>query len=263
MRWSCLAVERRLAEYHDGELTIEERVAVQAHLRACPTCTLEADRLETLGSLLRASASHRAQSLDPGDLDGLADGVVSRLKAEDEESLPRTLERMFEDLHFVWAALGATAATVACIAITVGLFCFFSQAARPDSLAAVIGSYANPGSNTNPVPIDERTMALPRPSYYESLLSLPDLTRDEEMWALNATITREGRVTNMQLLSQNESVGHQEAVDLLDIAASSRFQPAYRGDTPIAVKMVWLLAHLTVRPKVSGEVHIIAHPTVV
>lgn len=43
--------------------------------------------------------------------------------------------------------------------------------------------------------------------------------------------------------------GHGEEVmlSLLDVAAAVRFEPASFAGVPVAVNMVWLLAHTTVR----------------
>lgn len=248
MTWSCSAVRHRLAEYHDGELTVEDRVAVQAHLRGCPGCREESEDFSTLGTLLRASVTERAHKLDARDLDGLAAGVVSRVKAEDAESLPRTVERMFEDLHLIWAALGGAAATLSCLAIIVSLLYFTGRNESPYSLAALFDAL----SSEAPVRMDAKTMAMPRPSYYESLVSVPPLvTRDEELWALNTTITKQGRVIDVELIS-----GDGAPASVMDTASRSRFQPARYGDAPVAVKMVWLFAHLTVRPKIQGSVSV-------
>jgi hypothetical protein len=245
MTWSCSVVRRRLAEYHDGELTIEDRVGVQTHLRSCTGCRAESEEFGAVGPLLRASVAERAHLLDSHDLDGLASGVVSRLKAEDDESLPRTFERMFEDLHLVWAALGGAAATLACLAITVGLIYFCNRTERPDSLAAIIDALSS-----EPVQMDARTMTMPRPSYYDSLVAAPPpVTHDEELWALNTTITKQGRVIDVELISSDPAPS-----SVMDGATRSRFEPARYGDAPVAVKMVWLFAHLTVRPKIQGTV---------
>jgi hypothetical protein len=256
MKWSCSAVGRRLAEYHDGELTIEQRVAIQEHLRACPACAAELRGLGTVAMALRSAAAQRASALDSCELDGLAVGVVSRLKAEREESLSRTVQRMFEDLHLVWAALGATAATFACLAITVGIF-YFSRAERPDSLAALINAMSDPGTNAHPMQVDDRTV-MPRQDG-ERVAAVPELTTDDEIM-LDTTITREGRVASLQLMNPDGPTGKREIGDwktvgeVLDSVAQARFEPARVGGEAVAVKMFWYLTHTTVRPKARGHV---------
>jgi len=43
---------RRLSAYHDGEVTDEERTALETHLARCPACAAELDRLRRLSHLL-------------------------------------------------------------------------------------------------------------------------------------------------------------------------------------------------------------------
>ncbi|MGE5361763.1 MAG: zf-HC2 domain-containing protein [Bacteroidales bacterium] len=255
MTWSCTAVRRRIADYHDGELTIDEQVVVQNHLASCEACAAEARGLDMVGCALRAASAERMpESVDR--LRGLASGVVSRFKAEQEESLSRTFERMFEDMHLVWAALGATAATVACLAITVGVF-YFTMRERPDSIAGLITALSNSGSNAYPVKMDA-SIAVPRQEETR-VASMPDFTRDE-VWAVNATISREGRVADLQLLgSEAQTQQNWNTIGrVLDAAAAARFEPARSGGSPVAVtNVIWLLEHLTVRPKARGEVRAI------
>jgi len=261
MKWNCAAVRRRVCEYHDGELTIDQRVAIQEHLRSCVACEAEAQAVMDVGSALRAAAAERAFADDSPDLDGLAAGVLSRFRAEQEESCSRTGHRMFEDLHLVGAALGATTATFACLAITVGIF-YFSRAEHPDSLAALI----------NTMRLDDSAMVLPRqevpspdPRHRDAV---PELLGDEDIM-LDTTITREGRVdmASLQLMNPDGSGGEREETDwktigdVLDSVAQARFAPARLGGEPVAVKMFWYLTRTTVRPKAPGEVHDHGRPT--
>ncbi len=261
MKWNCSAVRRRLSEYHDGELTIDQRVAIQEHLCACVACDAEARGLMVIGSTLRAAAAERACADDSPDLDGLAAGVVSRLRAEREESFGQTVNRMFEDLHLVWAALGATAVTFACLAITVGIF-YFSRA-RPDSLAALITAVSNTGTNQYPMRADDDGgMVLPR-QVVQTMPepSVPELLGEEEIM-LDTTITREGRVdmASTQLMNpvgpsgQREETDWKTVGDALDTVAQAKFAPARVGGEPVAVRMFWYLTYMTVRPTPRGQV---------
>jgi len=271
MKWNCAAVRRRVCEYHDGELTIDQRVAIQEHLRSCVACEAEAKAVMDVGSALRAAAAQRAFADDSPDLDGLAAGVLSRFRAEQEESFSRTVHRMFEDLHLVWAALGATTATFACLAITVGIF-YFSRAERPDSLAALINTFSNPaGTNARPMQVDDDEMVLPRQEEErvgERAAVVPELLRDEEIM-LDTTITREGRVASLQLMSPDDrprkAADWKTVGSVLDSVAQARFVPARVGGEPVAVKMFWYFTYTTVvgtsgetdetvkEPKAQGE----------
>jgi hypothetical protein len=248
---TCAGVRRRLAAYHDGEMSLEGQIAVRAHLAECVGCAAEVVRLQALGDVLRAGSSCRVNSASDS-MAGLQASVLSRMKAEHDESWPSCVHRMFEDMHLVWAALGATAATIACAAITLGILYFGPGAERPDSLSAVIAGLV-PGSNSNPVTVDAG-MILPR-AKLDGIVSTVDMNGEPDyaVFALSAVVTREGRVANLELIQSEQSGGRlhdeQAVLDLLDAVSKARFEPARSGGSPVAVNMVWLLAHTTVRGK--------------
>ena len=72
---------------------------------------------------------------------------------------------------------------------------------------------------------------------------------------LSATVTREGTVSNLEILDgRDATAGAPEATDarveeLRDAVSHARFEPATRKGLPVAVNMVWLVAHTTVRGK--------------
>jgi len=256
----CAWVQRRLSAFHDGELPVNERVAVQSHLQDCAACAVEAQALDRLGEVLRTGAAARVAS-PQADLAGLPANVVSRLGAERSESVGGRLGRLFEDWHVVWAALGATGATVACAAVIVGLF-YFATHARSDSLAAVFLALSSPGSNENPVSIDEK-MLLPRtPADDAFWAKFGDAETEEDLVLLmDVLVSKEGQVTGVRLLTSDdetaraETVARREAIKALsDAILNARLQPA-RAMTgvPLAVNVVWMHAHMTVRGKLPAE----------
>jgi hypothetical protein len=246
---SCSSVRRRLPDFCDGELPVGEQIEVQAHLRHCAACAAEVQELRDVGDALRAGAIEVRD-----DLGGLSATVVSRLKAERDESLPVRVSALFEDLHVVWAALSAAAATAACLAVMVGMF-YFAARERPDSLAALLAAAAAPGSNANPVSVDGR-MALPR-ALSDDTFTAPTIEGEgDAVFTLAAVVTREGRIANLELLRSNDrdrtfrtAVRREEVLNLLDTISRARFQPARLAGSPVAVNVVWLYAHLTVRGK--------------
>ena len=67
---------RRLSAYHDGELSGSARASLEAHLRQCPACAAELDRLRKLSRLLGSAVRpgippqvlarlHRAADVQP------------------------------------------------------------------------------------------------------------------------------------------------------------------------------------------------------
>ena len=129
---TCRDTRRVLNAYHDGELTMDQQVAVQSHLRGCAGCRAERRRLRDIGTLLRAGASRVRQ--EPGRLER---HVLARLYVERQLSWRGRLNRLFEDLHLVWAAAGATAATIAVVCSAVGMMQLTFQE-QPASMAALI-----------------------------------------------------------------------------------------------------------------------------
>jgi hypothetical protein len=168
--------------------------------------------------------------------------VVSRMKAEDAQSISGMTGRFFEDMHLVWAVLGATGATVACVALIFTIFYF--------------GITSPAGSNMNPMVMNAR-MNLPSAASNEAFPASALLDQEDLALALDAVVTKEGRVTKLEViqpgggragLSREE---RQAVLALLDAISKARFEPARYAGTrvPVAVNMVWLYASLTVKAK--------------
>ena len=251
MARACWQIRRQLSAFHDGELPVGEQIALQAHLRECPACAAEAREMDALGSCLRAGAL--SASVGPEVWEGLPSIVVSRLKAEDAESISGWTGRVFEDLHLVWAALGATGATVACLALIFTIFYY------------AISSPA--GSNRNPMVVDAR-MNLPSASSNDTFPTAALLDEEGLVLALDAVVTREGRIARLEVIPPGGALRpprkeeRQAVLDLLDVISRARFEPArYAGSpVPVAVNMVWLYASLTVKAKMP-ELHIRPRPS--
>lgn len=255
----CRAVRALLAAYHDGELDLQRQATVQAHLRTCATCATERRRLRQIGVVLREAAATRVPE-DPGQL---GRQVLTRWHVERQQAWPRQVEQWFDDLHLVWAAVGATAATLICVAAVAGLVRAGARE-QPASMSALIGAMADPGSNLNPVRLDGRHMLLPR-SDPDAPITLM-LNRDEAFVALLAVVTREGRVTGVELLPQEPErvpINENAMVALLDAAAHARFEPARADGAPVAVNMVWLLAQTRVVGKATRRGPAPPRPSVV
>ena len=257
----CRLVRRQLTAYHDRELGMDAQVAVQAHLRGCPACMTERQRLTEVGTLLRAGVAARL----PEERGRIERHVLARLQAEHQTSWHQQFNRLFEDLHLVWAAAGATLATVVILCAVVASMALALRE-QPLSMAALIGAMASPGSNRNPVSVDGR-MLLPR-SNPEALVGSMMMDRDEAVFALAAVVTREGRVRNLELLRPDTSAVHveaREALELLDAASQARFEPARAGGAAVAVNLVWVVAHTTVRGKGDDDWPVVrtARPRVV
>jgi hypothetical protein len=247
---TCAAVRRRLAAFHDRELGVGEVIAFESHLKDCPPCAGELAELQNIGGLLRITA---ASAPADDEWAGLAPGVVSRMCAENHESLRARIGRVFEDMHLVWIALASTTATFLCGAIALGTLQFASPK-RFDSMAAVIAVMAAPsGSDLNPARLDGRYRFPSVPQggavqlTLESTALADSVSEADTMLAVSAVVTREGRVSDLFVLA-NDHQGRQVS-SILDAISQTRLQPAELAGSPVAVNLVWLLAQTTVKPK--------------
>ncbi len=237
----CVDVLRRLSSYHDGELPVDEQIAVETHVRECPECSDEAGALRAIGESLRLGAAVLAPP-SARELEMLQADVMSRVRVEHEESLPMQVAHLFDDMRLSCAALGATAATLVSILVMTGIFYFGPRSERPDSLAGVMETL---GAH----PINTTGMLLPRA--YPEAVSEGVFGGNEEdaVFALAAVVTRQGRIANLELVLAEQPTGGQRerVLRLLDDVSRARFEPARYGGSPVAVNVVWLLAHTTVR----------------
>jgi anti-sigma factor RsiW len=239
---SCVAARRRLSAFYDGELPVAEQVAVHGHLRACRDCADELASLRDVGDTLRARSAAAAMHCAPR-LDDFEADILSRLSAEREESVSAQLSRAFQDIRLGLAALCSTGATFVSALLVVGIFYFAPQPERPDSLAGMMQALGTPA-----IGMDSRILS-PRSSGTDPVVD--DLVSEEdEVFALAAIVTRNGRIVSPEVLSSQLSDLERARVDrLLDGISRARFEPARMGGTAVSVKTVFVLARTTVRAK--------------
>ena len=157
---SCADVRERLEAFYDGEVPFSERLAIQNHLTECVACSLAADDLTTLGATLRTLAAEVSAHAAVEPL-RLTAQVIEQLGVEEQLSVRSQVVALFQDMHLVWAGIGASVATIICLIGSASVLHAANQE-QPESLAALISSLANPGSNANPVRLDA-DMLSPRP----------------------------------------------------------------------------------------------------
>jgi hypothetical protein len=80
----------------------------------------------------------------------------------------------------------------------------------------------------------------------EAMLLTP-VSEEELMLALSAVVTREGRVSELSLL--NSDSDRREINSILTGISQASLEPARVGGDAIAVNVVWLLTHTTVKAK--------------
>ena len=251
---TCVAARRRLQAFHDGELPVADQIAVQGHLDWCDVCVERLTDLRLIGAALRSAAPGR-DLLSHDDAGAFVAAVVSRRSAEQHESLVAQLGRMFDDMHLVYAGLGATAATAACIVIMLGMM-WFAPTEHPDasptaSLAAIMDLLATTPGNANAIAIDAA-------SHARGTARFQAATEDAEedmVFTLASIVTRDDQLINMARLRTGHKATREKAKaidDLLESVARARIDPGADVPAP-ANAMLWLVTSTTVRAtKVIG-----------
>jgi hypothetical protein len=242
----CNDVREQLEAFHDGELPVDRQIAIQSHLHDCVACAIAADELDELSDSLRVMSTSLPDRYSD-EVTRVRGRVLARIGAEEQFSARARLHALFQDMHLVWAALGATTAMFVCIFGSMSVLQAASQE-RPDSLAGLITYLANPGSNANPVPLDEG-MLLPRArSDVDAFLPM---SSQDGAFTMAAVVTREGRVQNLSMLAEDRArlakVRPDVLLAMIDAVSRAQFEPAQAGGSPVAVNMVWLLTSMTVK----------------
>jgi Putative zinc-finger len=242
---TCAAARRRLHAFHDGELSISDQIAVEAHIDWCDSCAGALADFRLIGSALRVGALRR-DSMSHDEAVALTSAVVSRSKAERDASLFARMGRMFDDMHLVYAAVGATVATIVCGVITLGLMRFGTDE-RPDSLAAIMDLLAMPGLSANTIAIDAASHQRGTARFQAASAS----AEEDTVFALATIVTRDGRLANIHRLRKAGGKTRDEAKlieGLLDAVTRARIEPAsIDGSGAVATGMVWLVTRTTVR----------------
>jgi len=242
---TCAATRRRLHAYHDRELAITEQIAVGAHLEWCDLCSAALADLRGLRTAMQALAPGRSTA-GAVDADVFTQTVVSRLKAEQNASLVSRVREMFDDMHLVYAGLGAAAATGVCVVIMLGMM-RFATTDRPDSLAAVMTVLATPLECESGNDITDASGC--RARWAERFARANEWDEQEAVFALEAMLTRQGRLPDLEVLRamrRRRHASEELAVieDLLDVVSRSRLDPAMNTRMPNAI---WLFEQTTVR----------------
>ena len=238
----CADVREHLEAFYDGELPVERRVAIQNHLGECIACSLAAEDLQSMGATLREFAAQVADRTSDEPMRMTA-RVIERLRVEEQFSLKAQMISLFQDMHLVWAGLGATVATMICVIGSASVLHAANQQ-QPGSFANVISILANPGSNENPMRLNYDMMA-PR-----ATAAPIDIPEEDAEYALSAVVSREGRVQGVEVL--NGGMPNRSVNAMLHEAYRVQFSPAQARGDAVAVSVVWVVANTTVKGR-GGE----------
>jgi hypothetical protein len=251
----CAQVRDDLQAYHDGELEMETRVLIQGHLQECVACRIEAASLADLSDALRVMASSvpRRAVADNGQI---TRRVLDRIRVEQRFSLVTQIRESFEDMHLVWAGLGATFAMLFCIFASAGVLHAANQE-RPDSLAGIISTIAS--GSTDPVRLVDS--AFENKPLLDTTETLP--VGQETDLMLSAFVTRDGRIQNVALLEEQARALHvkpEVVLAMIDAASRARFSPTLSSAYPGGVNVVWLVTSTTVKGLPDYDLYLLSPP---
>jgi hypothetical protein len=264
----CEYAREHLDAFVDGELSVDEQIAVESHLRWCRTCAARIEDLQLIGDSIRlGSLAPRADDEEVQTVSHLRDTVLIRVRAEEELSFGARFRDMFTDMRLLWPALGATGAVTVGLALALSVL-HSTTLERPESLATMIESLSEPGGERNPLMpgnsarvdrlfgyVDsDRAGGISMPRALDDGAVFESIPEEDATFAVAAVVSRDGRIANYELLKSERSGRqahnlHANDVEMLDAAVrQSRFAPA---QTPlgraVAVNMVWLIVMTTVQ----------------
>ena len=244
---TCAATRRRLQAFHDRELSVGDQIAVAGHLEWCDPCAHDLAGLCEVRQALRALTAGRL-ALSHEESAAFNAGVINRLAAEEAASLVARVQHLFDDMHIVYAGLGAAVATMACLAIMLSMMRFATKE-RPDSLAAIVNVLATPLECESGNDLADTSGC--RARWAERFQRANESAEQDSVFELDAVVTHgSGRLANLAMLRAGRRTSADQAVaieELLDSVCRSRLEATPSPHAPVSVSMLWLVERATVR----------------
>jgi hypothetical protein len=248
--FGCETARELLEAFVDGELQTAQQVAVQAHVRACRTCSARIEDMSLIGWSIRTGPGDIPDAtLDVKDLAVMQSGVLARVRVEREQAFRRRMAEWCSDMRLVWPAIGATAAVMLCLLGSATVWRLTAER-LPNSLAAQLDS-SNPGSVGNPFRLEDTRSA---PQVLDGILALDDHPQGERMVMVSALVTQTGLLQGAEVLDLPDdvmlagrgSLAVDDGRDVLNKMASWQITPAQsRSGRPVAVRVTYLFVQTT------------------
>jgi hypothetical protein len=255
LTWNCERIREDLSAFYDEELPVADRIAIADHLDNCPSCRLEADDLEAIGRALQWTARSEDVAMMPG-LTRFQTDILERWDAEERASLARTIRNLFDDGRRTSACVGVSVVMSLCLAGSA-FFVAQSPIKHPESLKAAMTLSSRARTTDIYLPAVEM---LPR-AYADAIMPATVVNGDDEEVAFAATVTPDGYLSELELIGERTRgrpglPTHEQLSELLNAAATARFEPARAAGTPVSQNILWLVSHTTVRPALRAYVHV-------
>jgi anti-sigma factor RsiW len=246
--FGCETARELLEPFIDGELSTDDQVAVQTHLRSCAICSARVEDLSLIGWSLRAGPREAVpRDADARDLAVIQSGVLTRIRAERSQSLRVRTAEMFSDMRLLWPAMGATVAVLLCLWGSVNIWVLTMQK-QPNSLAAMLEARARAGSDSNPLPLDSG-MSVPRA--LDEGFAFTSVLHEDTL--LRIVVTTSGQIAQAYIWTPEQMRTSAEQA-VLTAVKEQRFAPAARGGRPLAVEAIFYVTRVNAVP--SGLVEL-------
>ena len=246
---TCAATRRRLQAFHDRELPVADQIAVGSHLEWCDHCAAALGDLRMLATAMQTLAPGRAAARD--EPESFQRAVLNRVKAEREASFAARVRGMFDDMHLVYAGLGAAAATIVCVIIMLSMMRFASRE-RPDSLAAIVSVLSTSLGCDSVTDL----IAGGGCSRWQAQFQRANESAEEEaVFALDAVVIDKGRLADLERLRSHRSRrGAETQIEAIEGLMDSVYRSRLETQTPqlaVTGNMLRVIERATVRANAS------------
>jgi hypothetical protein len=259
--FGCETARHLLEPFIDGELNTSEQVAIQTHLRMCATCQARVADMSLIGWSIRSGPQAAVSSADTNALAVVQSGVLARMKVEREQSLTRRISEVLSDMRFMWPALGATVSVFLCL-VAAGNIWRLTMERRPNSMAALLDAWNLPGTDHNPLLIDNAVSA-PR-VLNDGLAQLYGAPEQERSVTVRFVARKDGRVGPAEVVDWDFAPEANRSLvadgrDVLNAVKNWQLAPAQsRGGQPVAVTVVYMYWQTTA---VKESISVLNGPT--
>ncbi len=167
--------------------------------------------------------------------------VISRLTAENGASFMTHVRELFDDMHFVYAGLGAAGAAIACMIIMLGMM-RFATAERPDSLAAIVNNLATPLECESGSDAGDASVCRARweERWTERVQRANESAEQDTIFTLEAVVTHQGHLSDLTVLRAGHHRRNSDQVKLieglLEVVARARLDYPQVTQAPAAVE---------------------------
>jgi hypothetical protein len=232
----CEYAREHLDAFVDSELSVDEQVAVESHLRWCRTCAARVEDLQLIGHSIRlGSLAPRGDDEEAPTISHVQASVLIRVRAEEDVRSRPASATCYR--HASAVALGATSAVTVGLALALSVL-HSTTLERPESLATMLETLSRSCGERNPlmatphVTIGCSSSMWTRPGRWHLDAArarrrhvFESIPEQDATFAVAAVVSRDGRIANTSCSTPSAASRRQHApydVEMLDAAVHSQ-----------------------------------------